>query len=100
MIFVLVHKLHAYNVRHVFTRETSSQNRSADALVVKTKYGRVRGFYLNETIRAFYGIPFALPPVGSRRWMRPSDPKPWKPNVFDATKTPNVCMQTKPQVCW
>lgn len=93
MIFVLIP---AYHAKSVFTRETFSQNRSADALVVNTKYGRVRGFYLNETIRAFYGIPFALPPVGSRRWRRPSDPKPWKPNVFDATKTPNVCMQTKP----
>ena len=63
-----------------------------DPLVVTTSYGSVRGFYLNNT-RAFYGIPYAMPPTGRLRWAKPSRPKPWSPEVLDATEPPKACLQ-------
>ncbi|XP_072015924.1 cAMP-regulated D2 protein-like [Amphiura filiformis] len=63
-----------------------------DPLVVATKYGYVRGFYLDNT-RAFYGIPYAIPPTGSLRWTRPSETLSWSPKVLNATEAPNACIQ-------
>ena len=35
-----------------------------DAPVVTTRYGKVRGFYV-DNVAIYYGVPFASPPVGS-----------------------------------
>ena len=63
-----------------------------DPLLVTTSYGSVRGFYLNNT-RAFYGIPYAMPPTGRLRWAKPSRPIAWSPEVLDATEPPKACLQ-------
>ncbi|KAL2811633.1 Alpha/Beta hydrolase protein [Aspergillus granulosus] len=47
---------------------------AASELTVSTTSGTVQGFYNDsstQTVRAFLGIPYAEPPVGSRRWAPP-----------------------------
>ena len=59
---------------------------------VKTGSGMVSGVRLKSGVRAFKGIPFALPPVGALRWKEPQPPEPWS-GVRKADKFGNVCMQ-------
>jgi para-nitrobenzyl esterase len=51
--------------------------------VVVTASGRVRG-RAEDGVLAFKGIPYALPPVGARRFEPPQTQQPW-PGVRDAT---------------
>ncbi|MCP3098264.1 carboxylesterase family protein [Myxococcus sp. K15C18031901] len=44
--------------------------------VVTTREGQVQGA-LNEGVWSFKGIPYAKPPVGSRRWKAPEPMAPW-----------------------
>ena len=37
-----------------------------EAPEVTTRYGKVRGFYV-DNVAIYYGVPFASPPVGSLR---------------------------------
>ncbi|XP_073469296.1 fatty acyl-CoA hydrolase precursor, medium chain-like isoform X3 [Aquarana catesbeiana] len=65
--------------------------------MVDTKYGKLRGVIepLKETPRtadAFYGIPFAKPPVGPLRFANPELPKPWE-SIRDASQYPPMCLQ-------
>ena len=53
-------------------------------LNVETRRGWVRGT-LEGDVRVFRGIPFAKPPVGSRRFAAPEPPEPWR-DVRDATR--------------
>ena len=39
-----------------------------DAPEVTTRYGKVRGFYV-DNVAIYYGVPFASPPVGSLRYV-------------------------------
>ena len=57
--------------------------------------GVVKGEHLlfHHSIRAFYGVPFASPPVGDLRWQPPQLPKSWAPSVRSATKYGNSCIQ-------
>nr|AAP49301.1 acetylcholinesterase [Rhipicephalus sanguineus] len=67
-----------------------------DTVVIDTTNGRVRGFIaqspLGKTVRVFYGIPYAKPPTGQRRFDRAESVEPWT-DVFDATVKPNSCFQ-------
>ena len=45
-------------------------------LIAQTKYGPVEGF-AEGGIRRWFGIPFAAPPVGERRFRRAQEPEPW-----------------------
>jgi para-nitrobenzyl esterase len=63
------------------------------ALQVKTKQGKVEGT-MNGPIRAFLGIPYALPPVGSLRWKPPVPAAKWS-GVRQATQFGSHCMQAK-----
>jgi para-nitrobenzyl esterase len=52
--------------------------------IVDTRSGKVQGFE-QDGVHVFRGIPYATPPVGSRRWKAPEREQPWS-NVRDATK--------------
>lgn len=47
-------------------------------LIVSTENGKIEGF-LNEdqSVRKYFGVPFAQPPVGDLRWKAPQDAKNW-----------------------
>ncbi len=50
---------------------TTAREDVIDTLVVETAYGNVRGFsklVLGTKLYVFYGIPYAKPPIGKRRW--------------------------------
>jgi para-nitrobenzyl esterase len=59
---------------------------------VKTKDGKVSGVTLSSGVRAFKGIPFAAPPVGSLRWKEPQPVARWE-GVRKADTFGNVCVQ-------
>lgn len=60
--------------------------------VVETPLGTVRGV-VTDRARAFIGLPYAAPPVGSLRW-KPTQPvAPWKPSVLEAFSDPPGCPQ-------
>ena len=59
--------------------------------VVRAPAGAVRGTTDNE-IRVFKGIPFALPPVGERRWRPPVAMPRWQ-GVRSATEFGPSCIQ-------
>ncbi|XP_016400331.1 acetylcholinesterase [Sinocyclocheilus rhinocerous] len=77
----------------------SLDNTSSDGLedtssgdpVVVTHLGRVRGRTLDKA-HVFYGIPYADPPVGDKRWAPPSSVSPWT-YTYDATFPRPACMQ-------
>lgn len=56
----------------------------ATAPIVKTESGPVRGVR-HDGYRLFQGIPYAAPPVGSRRWRAPEPVAPWT-DPLDATR--------------
>ncbi|KAM9302212.1 fatty acyl-CoA hydrolase precursor, medium chain-like [Gastrophryne carolinensis] len=65
--------------------------------LVETKYGMLRGVTVMvkespETVDAFFGIPFAKPPVGRLRFADPEAPEPWEA-IRDASKYPPMCLQ-------
>ena len=63
--------------------------------VVETRSGRVQGVQkriLDGEVRAFLGIPYADPPVGSRRFKKPVNKTAWS-GVFDASHFGYACHQ-------
>jgi para-nitrobenzyl esterase len=56
-----------------------------------TSLGEVVGF-ASEGAHAWRGLPFALPPTGSRRWAPPLPPEPWR-GAREALRHGPVCPQ-------
>ena len=74
----------------------SAQSGSTTYPTVETDKGRVRGISVDangKRVHAFYGIPYAAPPVGDLRFKPPAQLDPWE-GVWDATKLPNSCFQS------
>lgn len=46
-------------------------------LIRDTVYGKIEGIKLNDSCVAWYGVPYAKPPVGELRWRAPKDPDSW-----------------------
>ena len=46
-------------------------------LVINTNYGKVEGFE-EDNLYKWFGIPFAMPPIGERRFKRSVAPKAWE----------------------
>jgi len=63
----------------------------ADSLLVTTDRGVVRGA-AGPGVREFKGIPFAVPPLGERRFASPESSPPWK-GVLDASRYRSACPQ-------
>lgn len=66
--------------------------------VIETEGTIYKGTFLrNNTVATFYGVPYAEPPVGDRRFRAPVPIKrrhgPGK-TVVDASKEPNFCIQS------
>ncbi|MEL7266210.1 MAG: carboxylesterase family protein, partial [Planctomycetota bacterium] len=57
-----------------------------DADTVMTTSGPVLGTASrDDSVQAFRGIPFAMPPIGDLRWKPPQPPKPWtQPRACDS----------------
>ncbi|MET0533962.1 MAG: carboxylesterase family protein [Steroidobacter sp.] len=65
----------------------------ADGPVVHAPAGAVAG-EASGRVHAFKGLPYALPPVGERRWKPPVEAPAWS-GVRDATKFGSSCVQPK-----
>lgn len=59
---------------------------------VATRHGEVAGFSVDEQAWAWYGIPYAEPPVGDLRWKPPVAPSGWD-GVLEATDWADQCAQ-------
>lgn len=73
------------------SRTLLSDRSALDGPQVQTKYGILKGVTVDKA-HIFYGIPFADPPVGERRWKPPAPVTPWT-GVHDATFPRPACMQ-------
>lgn len=64
--------------------------------IVQTEKGFVLGkrYHLHHGLQvdAFYGIPYAKPPIGELRFRHPFPVDAWTGN-YDATRLPNACIQ-------
>jgi para-nitrobenzyl esterase len=60
--------------------------------IVETTYGKVQGLE-QGAITVWKGIPFARPPIASRRFLPPQPLQPW-PGVLDATAFGPAALQT------
>lgn len=69
--------------------ETAAEG--ADANVVATAYGLVRG-EAADGLRVFRGIPYAAPPMGDLRWRAPAPPAKWE-GTRDALSFGTPCWQ-------
>ena len=70
-------------------KDVAAPDASQDPSQVGTTSGPVKG-KLGSNFRAFLGIPYAAPPVGSLRWKAPTTPTAWTV-PRDATKFGNIC---------
>jgi len=61
--------------------------------IVTIANGQVNGI-VYDTARAFYGIPYAAPPVGNLRWSAPQEPQSWTTPLNATWYKPNC-----PQLC-
>jgi para-nitrobenzyl esterase len=61
------------------------------AVIVSSPAGKVRGVRIGD-LRVFKGIPYAMAPIGSRRW-RPPEPIPAWQGVREAKEFGPVCYQ-------
>lgn len=60
-------------------------------MIVKTRYGRIEGVEKGR-YAAFFGVPYARPPVGELRWREPQPLEGWD-GVYDATYFRSKCVQ-------
>lgn len=61
------------------------------ATTVETVYGTLEGTDFDD-VHSFKGVPYAAPPVGSRRWMPPVRPNPWS-GIRPARVFGSICPQ-------
>ncbi|WP_258767812.1 carboxylesterase/lipase family protein [Bradyrhizobium arachidis] len=59
---------------------------------VKIDSGTVSGKVLTSGVKAYFGIPFATPPLGELRWRAPQPVEPWK-GVYHADRLSPECIQ-------
>lgn len=59
--------------------------------LVSTSSGRVRGSEVTPGVLAWKGIPYAVPPIGGKRWAPPKENK-WN-GIKGATSIGVVCIQ-------
>lgn len=83
-----------YAIFLVFLHFLTVSFATRDDLEISTKLGKVRGkllSVLDGEVRAFFGIPYAKPPLGKLRFKAPQPAERW--DMKDATNLPNSCYQ-------
>lgn len=66
---------------------------SSSSPTVTTPLGTVQGVYSNNgTVAAYYGIPYAQPPVGNLRFAYAEPAQAWN-GTLQATSDPPLCIQ-------
>ncbi|GBN79984.1 Acetylcholinesterase 1 [Araneus ventricosus] len=66
-----------------------------DAVQVKTLLGEIEGVmsqFNGAPVKMFLGIPYATPPIGSLRFLKPNPLEPWN-DALQAKNQPPACMQ-------
>jgi len=54
--------------------------------------GAISGKLLSSGVRAYFGVPFAAPPVTTLRWREPQPVKPWR-GIYHADRFAPQCIQ-------
>ena len=70
---------------------------TTDGPVLTTTLGNVTGLgkvMFRKNVEVFYGIPFAKPPIGNKRFRKPQPADSWQPQVLNGTVKPHACWQT------
>lgn len=72
----------------------------SNELVVRANSGTYKGITTEAAphVRQFLQIPYALPPIGSRRWLPPVKPFSNASSAYDATTFPPSCPQYRSKV--
>jgi len=60
---------------------------------IRIDSGLVSGTYLESGLKAYFGIPFAAPPIRENRWREPQPVKPWE-GVLTANQKQPECYQS------
>ena len=67
-------------------------------LIVQTNLGKIQGFETatsnGKKVSAWYGVPFAQPPVGNLRFRHPRPADKWE-GVKQTREQPNSCVQVR-----
>jgi para-nitrobenzyl esterase len=73
----------------------SAEPASADPSILQIGPGKIRGKLIRDgSVRAYLGVPYAAPPIGSLRWAPPQPAAPWK-GVLNADQYGHRCIQTE-----
>ena len=96
MISTLLVKISAFYVCLPLISSVTVSTQHGDIEGLVTSYPNASGPF--KSVIKFLGIPFAAPPIGARRLKAPEPPKDWKPNVLQAKKHGNVCLQPEHRV--
>lgn len=66
---------------------------------IATSHGKVKGFALDNKTWAWFGIPYAKPPLGDLRWRAPQPPDKWF-GALDSTAHCMPCTQQIHNLLW
>uniref|UniRef100_U5EXG0 Carboxylic ester hydrolase n=1 Tax=Corethrella appendiculata TaxID=1370023 RepID=U5EXG0_9DIPT len=82
--------------RGLTRRESNPDAEENDPLIITTDKGKVRGITIDspsgKKVDAWFGIPYAQPPVGTLRFRHPRPADKWN-GVLNTTSPPNSCVQ-------
>ena len=67
--------------------------------IVRTKYGKLKGYQESNGTWVWKGVPYARPPLGELRWAAPEPPERWR-GVRDATEPCSECTQQLTSRTW
>eukprot|EP00756_Hemistasia_phaeocysticola_P049481 Hpha_TRINITY_DN23969_c0_g1::TRINITY_DN23969_c0_g1_i1::g.137736::m.137736 len=90
-LLVLAPAVAGLGTEPVFTADVvRARSVSSSPLVTIAGVGAVRGSRSNG-VESFLGIPYAVPPLGKRRWQPPGPPPLWE-GVRNATEFGSTCV--------
>ncbi|WP_206606491.1 carboxylesterase/lipase family protein [Steroidobacter cummioxidans] len=87
----IAHRMAALGLAALSATAASAPTATSTHPVVHAPAGPVRGT-LADGQHIFKGIPYALPPIGERRWQQPASMPEWR-EVRDATRFGPACQQ-------